>query len=61
MEYANADPTFATKTNVRVFTVLLGIYKLTFNQALSISHPMTRVMKGDGNCGWRGKYFDLIA
>ncbi|KAJ5549016.1 hypothetical protein N7513_006250 [Penicillium frequentans] len=40
MEYANADPTFATKTN-----------------ALSISHPMTRVMKGDGNCGWRAVAF----
>ncbi|KAF7714873.1 Ubiquitin thioesterase OTUB1-like protein [Penicillium ucsense] len=40
MEYANADPTFATKTN-----------------ALAITHPMTRVMKRDGNCGWRAMAF----
>ncbi|KAJ5930433.1 hypothetical protein N7466_005926 [Penicillium verhagenii] len=40
MEYANADPTFATKTN-----------------ALSITHPMSRIMKGDGNCGWRAVAF----
>lgn len=24
-------------------------------QALAVTHPMTRVMKGDGNCGWRGR------
>ncbi|KAJ5769137.1 hypothetical protein N7520_003696 [Penicillium odoratum] len=40
MEYANADPTFATKTS-----------------ALSITHPMSRIMKGDGNCGWRAVAF----
>ncbi|KAJ5288842.1 Ovarian tumor otubain [Penicillium angulare] len=40
MEYANADPTFATKTS-----------------ALAITHPMTRIMKGDGNCGWRAVAF----
>ncbi|KAJ5119905.1 hypothetical protein N7448_010574 [Penicillium atrosanguineum] len=40
MDYANADPTLATKTS-----------------ALAITHPMTRIMKGDGNCGWRGMLF----
>ncbi|KAJ6031493.1 Ovarian tumor otubain [Penicillium herquei] len=40
MEYANADPTFITKTN-----------------ALAITHPMARLMKGDGNCGWRAVAF----
>ncbi|GLI76831.1 hypothetical protein PoHVEF18_005109 [Penicillium ochrochloron] len=40
LEYANADPTFATKTS-----------------ALAVTHPMTRVMKGDGNCGWRAVAF----
>ncbi|KAJ5153276.1 uncharacterized protein N7482_009754 [Penicillium canariense] len=40
LEYANADPTLATKTN-----------------ALAVTHPMTRVMKGDGNCGWRAVAF----
>ncbi|KAJ5162162.1 hypothetical protein N7492_007554 [Penicillium capsulatum] len=40
LEYANADPTLATKTN-----------------ALAITHPMTRIMKGDGNCGWRAVAF----
>ncbi|KAJ5299665.1 hypothetical protein N7476_011222 [Penicillium atrosanguineum] len=40
MDYANADPTLATKTS-----------------ALAITHPMTRIMKGDGNCGWRAVTF----
>ncbi|KAJ5692386.1 Ovarian tumor otubain [Penicillium macrosclerotiorum] len=40
LEYANADPTLATKTS-----------------ALALTHPMTRVMKGDGNCGWRAVAF----
>ncbi|KAJ5623116.1 hypothetical protein N7490_011721 [Penicillium lividum] len=40
MEYANADPIYATKTS-----------------ALSITHPMSRIMKGDGNCGWRAVAF----
>jgi hypothetical protein len=38
LEYANADPTYVTKTN-----------------ALAVTHPFTRIMKGDGNCGWRGE------
>ena len=25
-------------------------------QALAVTHPLTRVMKGDGNCGWRGEH-----
>lgn len=37
LDYSNADPTLATKTN-----------------ALAITHPECRIMKGDGNCGWRG-------
>ncbi|OOF98616.1 hypothetical protein ASPCADRAFT_204386 [Aspergillus carbonarius ITEM 5010] len=40
MEYANADPAFATKTS-----------------SLAITHPLTRTMKGDGNCGWRAVAF----
>ncbi|RAK96531.1 OTU family ubiquitin thioesterase [Aspergillus ibericus CBS 121593] len=40
MEYANADPAFATKTS-----------------ALAITHPLTRTMRGDGNCGWRAVAF----
>lgn len=40
MEYANADPILATKTN-----------------DLAVTHPTTRVMKGDGNCGWRAVAF----
>lgn len=40
LEYANADPTYVTKTN-----------------ALAVTHPFTRVMKGDGNCGWRAVAF----
>ena len=26
-------------------------------QELARTHPISRVMKGDGNCGWRGMYF----
>ncbi|KAL5333055.1 peptidase C65 Otubain-domain-containing protein [Aspergillus crustosus] len=40
MEYANADPAFATKT-----------------AALAVTHPHSRIMKGDGNCGWRAVAF----
>ncbi|KAL2801794.1 peptidase C65 Otubain-domain-containing protein [Aspergillus granulosus] len=40
VEYANADPAFATKTN-----------------ALAVTHPQSRIMKGDGNCGWRAVAF----
>ncbi|KAJ5111139.1 hypothetical protein N7532_001674 [Penicillium argentinense] len=40
MEYANADPAFARKTN-----------------ALAVTHPTVRIMKGDGNCGWRAVAF----
>lgn len=40
MDYANADPTFATKTS-----------------ALAVTHPQSRIMKGDGNCGWRAVAF----
>ncbi|OJJ34172.1 hypothetical protein ASPWEDRAFT_173594 [Aspergillus wentii DTO 134E9] len=40
VDYANADPTLATKTNT-----------------LAITHPFTRTMKGDGNCGWRAVAF----
>ncbi|KAJ5800940.1 uncharacterized protein N7518_003008 [Penicillium psychrosexuale] len=40
LDYSNADPTLATKTN-----------------ALSITHPECRIMKGDGNCGWRAVAF----
>ncbi|KAL2868441.1 OTU family ubiquitin thioesterase [Aspergillus lucknowensis] len=40
MEYANADPAFARKTN-----------------ALAVTHPQSRIMKGDGNCGWRAVAF----
>ncbi|KAJ9248341.1 hypothetical protein DTO212C5_149 [Paecilomyces variotii] len=40
LEYANADPTLATKT-----------------RALAITHPYSRTMKGDGNCGWRAVAF----
>ncbi|KAJ5624538.1 cysteine proteinase [Penicillium lagena] len=46
VEYANADPTLATKTGTLVVT-----------------HPMTRIMKGDGNCGWRAVafgYFEML-
>ncbi|OJJ43460.1 hypothetical protein ASPZODRAFT_154642 [Penicilliopsis zonata CBS 506.65] len=39
-EYANADPTYATKTST-----------------LALTHPMSRIMKGDGNCGWRAVAF----
>ncbi|KAL1995544.1 hypothetical protein VTN49DRAFT_1731 [Thermomyces lanuginosus] len=39
-EYANADPTYVTKTS-----------------ALAVTHPFTRIMKGDGNCGWRAVAF----
>ncbi|KAJ6146360.1 Ovarian tumor otubain [Penicillium chrysogenum] len=40
LDYSNADPTLATKTN-----------------ALAITHPECRIMKGDGNCGWRAVAF----
>ncbi|KAL4942217.1 hypothetical protein BDV06DRAFT_235557 [Aspergillus oleicola] len=40
MDYANADPTFATKTS-----------------ALAVTHPQSRIMKGDGSCGWRAVAF----
>ncbi|KAL4805524.1 peptidase C65 Otubain-domain-containing protein [Aspergillus unguis] len=40
MEYANADPAFATKT-----------------AGLAVTHPQSRIMKGDGNCGWRAVAF----
>ncbi|PLB39250.1 OTU family ubiquitin thioesterase [Aspergillus candidus] len=40
LEYANSDPTFATKTS-----------------ALAVTHPFMRIMKGDGNCGWRAIAF----
>jgi ubiquitin thioesterase protein OTUB1 len=40
LDYSNADPTLATKTN-----------------ALAITHPDCRIMKGDGNCGWRAVAF----
>ncbi|KAL4924887.1 OTU family ubiquitin thioesterase [Aspergillus undulatus] len=40
MDYANADPAFATKTS-----------------ALAVTHPQSRIMKGDGNCGWRAVAF----
>ncbi|PWY82211.1 ubiquitin thiolesterase [Aspergillus heteromorphus CBS 117.55] len=40
VEYANADPTFVTKTS-----------------ALAVTHPLSRTMKGDGNCGWRAVAF----
>ncbi|CAL5866474.1 uncharacterized protein PFLUO_LOCUS682 [Penicillium psychrofluorescens] len=46
VEYANADPTLATKTGT-----------------LAVTHPMTRIMKGDGNCGWRAVafgYFEML-
>ncbi|KAL4884716.1 peptidase C65 Otubain-domain-containing protein [Aspergillus karnatakaensis] len=46
IEYANADPTFVTKT-----------------AALAVTHPYSRIMKGDGNCGWRAiafGYFENI-
>lgn len=23
-------------------------------QTLALTHPTSRIMKGDGNCGWRG-------
>ncbi|KAL4783045.1 peptidase C65 Otubain-domain-containing protein [Aspergillus varians] len=40
LDYANADPTFATKTTT-----------------LAVTHPQSRIMKGDGNCGWRAIAF----
>lgn len=40
LEYANADPSLATKTST-----------------LAITHPTSRIMKGDGNCGWRAVAF----
>lgn len=40
MDYANADPTLATKTST-----------------LALTHPTSRIMKGDGNCGWRAVAF----
>ncbi|EAW09265.1 OTU family ubiquitin thioesterase [Aspergillus clavatus NRRL 1] len=40
LDYANADPTYATKTS-----------------ALAVTHPFSRIMKGDGNCGWRAVAF----
>ncbi|KAJ5965652.1 hypothetical protein N7481_012366 [Penicillium waksmanii] len=40
LDYANADPTLAAKTN-----------------DLAVTHPTTRIMKGDGNCGWRAVAF----
>ncbi|KAJ5555092.1 hypothetical protein N7535_007537 [Penicillium sp. DV-2018c] len=40
LDYSNADPTLATKTN-----------------ALAVTHPECRIMKGDGNCGWRAVAF----
>ncbi|KAL4922228.1 peptidase C65 Otubain-domain-containing protein [Aspergillus aurantiobrunneus] len=40
LDYANADPAFATKTT-----------------ALAVTHPQSRIMKGDGNCGWRAVAF----
>jgi hypothetical protein len=30
-------------------------------QALALSHPECRIMRGDGNCGWRGKVFPAIS
>ncbi|KAJ5885158.1 Ovarian tumor otubain [Penicillium taxi] len=30
---------------------------VTKTSALTVTHPMTRVMKGDGNCGWRAVAF----
>ncbi|KAJ5594284.1 uncharacterized protein N7459_000492 [Penicillium hispanicum] len=30
---------------------------VTKTRALVVTHPMTRVMKGDGNCGWRAVAF----
>ncbi|CAG8002094.1 unnamed protein product [Penicillium salamii] len=40
LDYSNADPTLAAKTN-----------------ALALSHPECRIMRGDGNCGWRAVAF----
>ncbi|KAL4791797.1 peptidase C65 Otubain-domain-containing protein [Aspergillus venezuelensis] len=40
LDYANADPAFATKTS-----------------ALAVTHPQSRIMKGDGSCGWRAVAF----
>ncbi|OKP08643.1 Ubiquitin thioesterase otubain-like [Penicillium subrubescens] len=40
LDYANADPTLATKASM-----------------LAVAHPMNRIMKSDGNCGWRAVAF----
>lgn len=55
MEYANGDPTLATKANVRFDSGVLERHTRSHLQALTGTHPMARFMKGDGNCGWRGK------
>jgi hypothetical protein len=57
-EYAQADPRFVAKTEVGKHSVFLES-KLTIRKALAATHSAYRPIKGDGQCGWRGKLSTL--
>ena len=53
-EYEQADPRFVAKTDVSYLSVFLES-ELTIRKALAATHSAYRPIKGDGQCGWRGK------
>ena len=54
-EYANADPVYVQKTAVSKDLDSAGSCQLTALQALPQKFSHYRTVRGDGNCGWRGK------
>lgn len=53
-EYAQADPTYVAKTQVSCLLEVPCLLSLHF-QALANTYEAYRRVKGDGQCGWRGK------
>lgn len=57
VEYAKADPAFASKTKVSCDPCACRDSLYSNLQALPATYPCYRTVRGDGNCGWRGTLF----